>query len=313
MNATVRDTLQSAVSPVPLLPEDSTTEACPRDSLYLLTTPVEETDTACQSGTDEARLPQPYPEGFFAQSPHLHLGSTRHEAGYDAVPLATHPWSDDWLTGTILILLATMILMLRRSARQLYGQAQLFLLPSRSREANADTQPLIGMPITVFSVFLLSFTEACVAMWYFICEQEIFLGYLSPYLLFFLITLLFLAAMAAKFMAYRFVNWIFFDRQKKLTWHENYKLLLIVESVLLFLVIVFGTYFCIPPRKVLWMVVYILVFVKFLLLIKSYQIFFADFHGLFHEIIYLCTLEATPIAVAVKILIQVTRKLNVFF
>lgn len=307
MNAAVRDTLQLADTYVQPFPEDSATEALASDSLCLLMAWTEQGDTA------SSPLPLPYPGGFFAHSSLLRPESTRHEAGYESHLLAPQPWRNDWMTLTVLLLLVAMVLMLRHSAKQLYEQARQFVFPSRSREATTDTESLINLPIMAFSTLLLSFTTAYVAMWYIIYERETFLGHVSPYLLFGLFTLCFLAANAAKFMGYRFVNWVFFDRRKSFTWWENYKLLFVAEAVMLFLVIVFGTYFSLPHEKVLWTAVSILVFVKFLLLLKSYQIFFSKFHGLFHEIVYLCTLEATPLLVAIKVLTQVTKELNVFF
>jgi hypothetical protein len=307
MNATVRDSLRLADTSVPPLPEDSTIEVLTSDSLYLIADGIGQSDTATSP------LPLPYSGGFFSHSPLLHPESTRHEAGYEGHLLAPQPWHDDWMTIAVLLLLVTMILMLRRTAKQLYEQARQFVLPSRSREATTDMESLISFPIMAFSALLLSFTGAYIAILHIVYEREIFLGHVSPYLLFILFTLCFLAAITAKFIAYRFVNWVFFDKRKCFTWRSDYKLLFVAEAVILFLVIVFGTYFNFPHEKVLCAAFSILVFVKFLLLLKGYQIFFSDFHGIFHEIVYLCTLEATPLLAAIKILSQVTKGLNVFF
>ncbi len=307
MTATAHDTLPHTGLLVTPVPEDSACEALSSDSFVVQALRPEPADE------QDAQPLFPYPEGFFAQGGQLHTETTWHDTGYDPKPLSPQPWRDDWMTTIVLLCLIAIFLMLRRSGKQLCLQASLFFLPLHGRETNTDTPSLIDTPFTLFAVLLLSLVEAFVTLWYVVFERQVFLGRLSPYLMLGLLTLCFMAVTFVKFTLYRFIDWVFFDKQKNLTWWGHYKMLFVVEALALFAVITFGTYLGISPKTLFHTSVYIVVFVKLLLLVKGYQIFFAKFHGIFHEIVYLCTLEAAPLLLAIKVLTQFARNLNVIF
>ncbi|MCR4921759.1 MAG: DUF4271 domain-containing protein [Bacteroidaceae bacterium] len=301
------DTLPHTGSLIPPVPEDSASEAQFSGSFVMHAIHAESADS------DDAVFPFPYPEGFFAQSTLFHTETTWHESGYIPMPLSRQPWRDDWMTTAVLLCFIATLIMLRRYGKQLLSQAVLFFLPSHRYDAESDSQPLSNSPLIIFSILLLSFTTSFAGLRYVIYDRQVFLGSLSPYLLLGILALCFIVATLVKFALYRFVDWTFFNKQNNLTWQGHYRLLFVVESLALFVVIVLGAYLGISSKISLAASVYIVIFVKLLLFLKGYQIFFSKFYGIFHEIMYLCTLEAVPLLVVVKVLTQFARKLNVIF
>lgn len=104
----------------------------------------------------------------------------------------------------------------------------------------------------------------------------------------------------AKWIIYRFVNWVFFDKKGNNVWIKSYFLIISMFGVLLFpasLLLIFlnlsAFYCCI-------FFAFLFVLANFLLLYKAFCTFFKGLHGLFYLFLYFCTLEIFPILIIWK-------------
>ena len=258
-------------------------------------------------------LPQVGHMGYFQDNPLLHPEVTGHRVGIAVSPLEGRLWRGDWVTSLVLVALVMLLLVLRRSGRQLLTQARVFLFTPHGHNTTVDAETDIDRPTTLFFSLLLSLMAAFAAVWLLEELRPAHPALRWPYALIGLFTAGGLLCLGLRFQLYRFVNWVFFGKEKSFTWKHSCLFLISLESLLVFPAVMVAIYFSFPPQHVIWMLSGIVVFVKFLLFLKARQIFFGNFYGLFHLIVYLCTLEAAPLLVVVNILVKVTEKFDVIF
>ena len=110
----------------------------------------------------------------------------------------------------------------------------------------------------------------------------------------------------SKTALYAFVNNIFFSRSKRLTWNESLGRITLLESLLLFPLTLLAVYFNLSTINVVFALVVMLLFVKILLLFKTYSTFFVKIYGILHLIVYFCALEAVPLLVLWLVLTKTT-------
>jgi hypothetical protein len=116
----------------------------------------------------------------------------------------------------------------------------------------------------------------------------------------------FLFLLAKQFLLH-VVNAIFFDIRKRRAWHQDYSLLFALESILFLPLGLLTVYFGFTPEKGLYVLGFLLLFVKSMVLIKDYAYFFGKIYGVLHLFVYFCALEAAPILVLWTILGRLTN------
>ena len=258
-------------------------------------------------------IPKAYRMGYFQDNPLLHPEVAGHRVGIAVEPLEGQLWRNDWLTSLVLVCLIGLILVLHRNGKQLLTEAKHFLFTPHGHNAPSDADLSIGRAATLFFIFLLSLMAAFCVVWFMQETSPERPEMRFPYLLLGLCTVGGLLCIWLRYTLYRFINWVFFDKAKSFTWKRDYLFLLSVEAIMLFPTILMSVYFSFPPKNVFWTVIFIVIFIKFLLLLRGRQTFFRNFYGLFHLIVYLCTLETIPLLVVVRILVRTTESLNVIF
>ena len=98
-----------------------------------------------------------------------------------------------------------------------------------------------------------------------------------------------------KWVAYQFVNWIFFDKERNNYWIQTYFDLVSGISFLLFPVMLLIIYFNLGIQTSKVLIVFLLLFAKILLFYKSIRNFFKHVYGFLHFILYFCALEIIPL------------------
>lgn len=106
---------------------------------------------------------------------------------------------------------------------------------------------------------------------------------------------------AGKVGIYAFVNTTFFTPTQRFTWRGGYRLLILLQSVLLSLIACAAIYFGVQQQWVVIAAVLAVGVVKILLLYKTIATFFPGNSQLLHLILYFCTLEIAPIAALLAI------------
>ena len=96
-------------------------------------------------------------------------------------------------------------------------------------------------------------------------------------------------------------NYIF-RRGKIFTWKRVYTFLLAAEAMLFLVLALVVMYLPVTSSEVQLLVLIPIIFVKIVLLFKTYQIFFPKMYGTLHLIVYFCTLELIPLLVLQQVL-----------
>ena len=103
-----------------------------------------------------------------------------------------------------------------------------------------------------------------------------------------------------RWLLYSFVNWVFFDRHQRQQWKEGFGLLMIYESVVIFVMMCTSMFFHLDLQEMLLLVAICYGLLRLAVIPYTKRIFFPDFYGLLHIITYLCTLEILPMLALYK-------------
>lgn len=133
-------------------------------------------------------------------------------------------------------------------------------------------------------------------------NTEIF-NRVSPYLILGMSVGTFVLYFMAKMGLYRFVNTVFFEREKVQRWNEIYLLGILFLGLTLLPVSLLVVYFDLDFGRLTEIFFFVLVVDKSLLLYKCYRIFFSYRQGWVHLFLYFCTLEIAPLLVLFRALI----------
>ena len=193
-----------------------------------------------------------------------------------------------------LLLAASLVLRLRKKFRELL---QGIFFPIQGRMDEPVTDDPLRYSTRLVAVCLLSLSAAMVIFSYTQYDVSYYPFPGTPYLLFGAFFILCIVYFIVKRLMNNFVNWIFFREEKIFTWQRVYTFLLTAESILFLVLALTVSYLPIPPYEMLLMTLFIVSLVKFLLLFKTYQIFFSKLYGTLHLIVYFCTLELIPLLV----------------
>lgn len=98
-----------------------------------------------------------------------------------------------------------------------------------------------------------------------------------------------------KWCLYRFVNWIFFDKNKNNLWTSSYFFLHSLLGILFLPAILFTVYCDFSHPTSVFFYLFMLILLNLLLIYKCFCIFFNKKYGAFYLIMYFCTLEILPI------------------
>lgn len=122
----------------------------------------------------------------------------------------------------------------------------------------------------------------------------------DPKLLFAAYTAAFIAFITFKFMMYRFIGWIFYDKEKTKIWTETYSTFIYCSGMILFPFTLLDIYFRLPPAFMTIIAIILLASIKLLSLYKWNRLFFNKKHSYVRLILYFCSLEIIPCLLAYK-------------
>ena len=253
---------------------------------------------------------KPYPfyedMGFLQGDSMLHPEVTVAPTGFDGVLRPYQLMQDEWVTLLVLLCFAFLVLIQKKIRTYVSEQARDFFLPSRNITKKDKISTNSERLIPWVMMLLICIMGGLSVYMYNQNRQIFFLGQMSPYQLIGLYTGIWAAYFLVKLLLSGFLNWIFFDREKKLKWRKSVFFLFTVEALLFFPLIIITIYLNLPPHIPLQIAFILVIFIKILHLYKTFLIFFPKFHGTLHLIVYFCTLEIVPLMAVFMALIRVT-------
>ena len=146
-----------------------------------------------------------------------------------------------------------------------------------------------------FLVFQAAFMQGILFFDYTQYDLPRVFGLVSPYLILGGSTLVIATYYLVKIGLYRWVNDTFFPSANNKLWDNHLQASILLTGCLSMPLALLVVYFNLPYRETLMSYILLLLFVKTLLIYKSYRIFFNNRIGGLHIILYFCALEIVPI------------------
>lgn len=209
----------------------------------------------------------------------------------DPIPYQLH--SDNVLTVCIFFCFFLLSYVLSNGKRYLAHQIKnLFYVRERASlfavETGSDVRYrllLIGQTCIFLGIFFFDYSHDF--------YSELFSRYSSVFLLSTYVGIIVLYYIL-KMVLYRFVNWIFFDKQKNSVWLESYSLIYSLFGILLFPLLLLVIYFDLSNLNSFIFFVILGVLGEIMLFYKCFNIFFNKMYGFLYFIVYFCALEIVP-------------------
>jgi hypothetical protein len=273
------------------------------------------TDTLATDSVSSTETPPAFYEnmGFFQGDSLLHPEVKVGQSGFCGIPRAYQLWRDEWVVLFVLVCFMLLAIIQKRIRKQLSSEAKEFFFPSKSITRKEKREKSFEQLIPIILAFILSIMGGLGVFMYTQKQLHLFLGQTSPYALIGVYIGIWMLYFILKNLMYAFVNWIFFDKDKRELWRKSYFFLFSAESILFFALIISTIFLNLSPAIPLWIIVILGLLIKLLHLYKVFQIFFPKIYGTLHLIVYFCTLEIMPLMAVFKVLIRVTDELIVKF
>ncbi len=234
-------------------------------------------------------------EGFFQHNAAYHPEIPARPFGKSAEPLPYLLRNDNWVTGILLCCFLVVLSILANNKKDIRKHLQDFFLNKTEKNQLFDTKTGQEMRHTVFLYLQTGLLAGLIYFDYTQSVRDLFMSPVSPHALLGIHIAICWLFLGLKQVVYAFVNWIFFDKERRKTWGESYSFLVSAEGILLFPLALVMVYFNLPAPQVLFYSILLLIFIKLLLFYKTFYIFFHSFHGFLHLIAYFCALEILPV------------------
>lgn len=198
-----------------------------------------------------------------------------------------------WITGCLLLCFLSMTYVLSVTKNSLFQHINSFLY-TRERNSIFNEQTMGDVHCKILLITQTCLLVSILSIYHFTNQQPCTFNERNiPHLLaayFFIILTFYLL----KWIIYKFINWIFFNKVKSKLWSESYLLILSILGFILFPVTLLGIYSHLSPSIISIINICIFIFSNLLLFYKCFSIFFNRLHGIFFLFVYFCTLEILP-------------------
>lgn len=239
-------------------------------------------------------LPRCYEETFFKASSYYHPEVAGTDRGMVSEPLPYLLRNDDGVTTTLLVCFIITMMIFARNKKIVSLQIRNFFFSRTDEESlfsvetgreRRNTLFLFFQTGVIIGLFFFKYTHTTQELF----EERFFsIGLLGLY------ALLGWAYLWLKQLLYTFVNWVFFDKIKCRAWAKSYSFWVSAQGVVFFPLALIMVYFNMPLQKTGLCFLLLLFFHKSLLFYKCFRIFYPNFHGFLHLIVYFCALEIMP-------------------
>ena len=211
--------------------------------------------------------------------------------GGHSTEMVSELFRSDWMVTCILFLCLLVIpVVFVRSKRRLYRDLGLGVWAcERNDMSDGVTMSDVRytLLLTFHSCLMLAFV-ACLLFVPFLSLKS------SPALWLGGLVLCFLFSFFAKWIIYAFVNRIFFQKDRVLSWEVTFVNIFVCLGLLLFPLVLLMVFSDVSSQILVFLVIGILCLAKIVLFWKCFSIFFEKLYGCFHLILYFCALEILP-------------------
>lgn len=207
---------------------------------------------------------------------------------------AYSPLNDVWVMSLVLASFLALILLIGHQRKYIGKLSRKFFLPTNREEKAAQkttgeralpllaSLTLVGTSGVMFFAYLHSVYDLERSRFYIWSVLLACLGASAGYYL-------------LRWLLYSFVNWVFFDRRQRSQWMGGFNLLMIYESVVVFILMTAAMFYHLPLYETGLAVAISYGCLRILIILCTKRFFFPNFYGLLHLFVYLCTLEILPL------------------
>lgn len=200
----------------------------------------------------------------------------------------------DWVNTSLLFLCIFMVCYVLSKERSHLQQQIRYFFSAKERGSFFDDATATDMRHTLVLIFHTCILLGFCAYHYCTHSFPALLNEVNHALLLGIFVLVMIVYMLAKWGIYSFVNWVFFDKTRNMLWVNSYFFIIIWLGLVLLPVILLSVYFSLLPPTSFLLIALAVFLAKILLFYKCFSNFFQRIHGLFHLILYFCTLEILP-------------------
>lgn len=235
-----------------------------------------------------------YEQSMFPQADCYHPEVKFRYSGMPAEPLPYRMRSDDGVTGLLLCCFVMTMLIFARNKKYIRQQVQDFFFGRINRQSLFSVTTGREMRHTLFLHMQTGLLTGLFAFSYTLSVCDMFMAPVSHFVLLGIYVVCCWCYLGIKQLLYTFVNWIFFDKEQRIAWMKAYSFLISAEGLLFFPLALVTVYLDLHPHNVILWFCLLMGLAKLLLFYKTFSIFFPNFYGLLHLIVYLCALEILP-------------------
>ncbi len=221
----------------------------------------------------------------------LHRTTTQQGMVGEVIP---YQLRSDWMVTTLIFICFILIsYVLMRGSKYIENQfTSFFSQKERNGLFNVSTSSEVRYKIVlVIQTCMLS--GFCIYDYF--SDVNLYLFSIIPH---YLLLILFIVEVALyvliKWLAYTYVNWIFFYKIKRKIWIDSFFSVIVWCGFLLFPIVLLIIYFDLYPQISAYLLLIVIIIAKILLFYKCFSNFFNKFYGIFHLILYFCALEIVP-------------------
>lgn len=229
------------------------------------------------------------------------------KTGMQGEPLPYMLYSDNIINGTVILCFLFLTYALKNCKK--YLAQHIKSLFAHKERASLFDEIVNTNSRYIFTLILVTSISSGIYLFNYFIHTNVLLNKIVPHGIALGIYIsIILLYIGIKWSMYRFVDWIFFDKEQHETWIQFYFNTTGGISLLLFPAILLIIYSEIGFNEGNYLILIILFLAKILLFYKCFRNFFYHFHGFIHFIVYFCALEIIPLILLWKGLIR----LNVF-
>lgn len=241
----------------------------------------------------------------FADNGFCHVGLPMRNYGFEPTPVPFRLRNEGYVTPVLLLVCCMLAAaMLQRLKGKTADLLHAFFFPIAGKKEVPQVEDPLRFSTRLMSVVILSVSASLISFAILSPNVSVYPFPESPYVLLGAFLLFWPGYFLLKRLAVCFVNWVFFRSAKIFTYMRAYTLLMCFQSLLFLLLATLVIYLPLSSRETLVAALVAFALSKFLLLFKTYGIFFPKMYGALHLILYFCTLELLPLLVFQRFLVQ---------
>ena len=207
--------------------------------------------------------------------------------GMEGRPMPVTPQRTDSLITGLFVCVLVMLLLRRLHRPSLQETITNFFFPARTMSSDSK-EAKEGLYLAIASLFCI---ETAIVGYIFVQDHIILVNSASSWILLGGMALTFLICLVTKNILYRLVHSVFFTKEQRHRWRENYVFLFTAGSLLFFPLLILHTEQLISLQVMLFGGIFVVLLVKFWLLLRCFSTFFSKSYGLLHLFVYFCALE----------------------